>query len=156
MRSVEENKKLIEKYPFLMPRNVWTDELLKDYDYSFTLYDEMPKGWADAFGMQMLEEIRALLIKGSFLDRYRITQIKEKYGSLRWYDTGVPTAIHDEFYACLRKYNDLSSRTCIDCGKPATKMSEGYICPYCDDCAKRLEDRFYSFVDIEDFFNDQI
>ena len=57
MRSVEENKKLIEKYPFLMPRNVWTDELLKDYDYSFTLYDEMPKGWADAFGMQMLEEI---------------------------------------------------------------------------------------------------
>ena len=22
----EENKKLIEKYPFLKPRNVWTDE----------------------------------------------------------------------------------------------------------------------------------
>ena len=25
-------------------------------------------------------------------------------------------------------------KTCIVCGKPATKMSTGWISPYCDDC----------------------
>ena len=33
----EENKELIEKYPFLQPRNVFTDKVSGDYDYSYIL-----------------------------------------------------------------------------------------------------------------------
>ena len=35
----EQNKKLIERYPFLMPRNRWTGKVPEDYDYSYTELD---------------------------------------------------------------------------------------------------------------------
>ena len=49
----------------------------------------MPEGWRKIFGIQMCKEIkRALLEDGrKKLYKYRITQIKEKFGSLRWYDS---------------------------------------------------------------------
>lgn len=28
----------------------------------------------------------------------------------------------------------LCERTCIVCGEPATRMTRGWICPYCDEC----------------------
>ena len=38
----ESNQKLIERFPFLMPRNRWTGEVPEDYDYSYTELDSMP------------------------------------------------------------------------------------------------------------------
>lgn len=38
------NKKLVKKYPFLLPRNVWTGEVSEDYDYSYTQADALPSG----------------------------------------------------------------------------------------------------------------
>ena len=123
------NEELIERYPFLIPRNVWTDKIIEDAD--FTLLDEMPEGWRIAFGEQMCEEIREALIKYDYLDKYRITQIKEKFGSLRWYDNGTPKEVHD----IISKYEQLSETTCIQCGSPATLISKGWISPYCE-CVK--------------------
>ena len=54
----ESNQKLIERFPFLMPRNRWTGEVPEDYDYSYTELDSMPDGWRKAFGEQMCEDIR--------------------------------------------------------------------------------------------------
>ena len=34
----------------------------------------------------------------------------------------------------IDKYEDLSSITCINCGKPAKYITTGWICPYCEDC----------------------
>ena len=84
----ESNQKLIERFPFLMPRNRWTGEVPEDYDYSYTELDSMPDGWRKAFGEQMCEDIREELVRAEYLDQYRITQIKEKYGTLCWYDFG--------------------------------------------------------------------
>ena len=42
----EKNKELVEKYPFLMPHNRWTDHIPEDYDYSYTELDAMPDGWS--------------------------------------------------------------------------------------------------------------
>lgn len=70
---------LIKKYPFLQIRNVWTDEKLKTYDY--TWLDDMPKGWKKAFGMKMVKEIDEIL--GDFRKKYQITQIKEKYRRIK-------------------------------------------------------------------------
>ena len=73
----ESNQKLIERFPFLMPRNRWTGEVPEDYDYSYTELDSMPDGWRKAFGEQMCEDIREELVRAEYLDQYRITQIKE-------------------------------------------------------------------------------
>lgn len=107
----------------------------------YTELDAMPTGWRKAFGIQMCKEIRRALLKNGGLKalfNYRIMQIKEKFGGLRWYD-GYS---NDEIFRIIDKYEDLSYKTCIDCGKPATKMSKGWISPYCDDCATGDPDHY--------------
>lgn len=127
----EYNKQLVEKYPFLLPRNRWTGKVPADYDYSYTELDNMPDGWRKAFGEQMCEEIKQELEEKGILHQYRISQIKEKYGELCWYDFGCTTKILREI---IPKYEKLSTHTCIKCGKPATRITLGWISPYCDDC----------------------
>lgn len=131
----EENKKLIEEYPFLLPRNVWTDEVVIDYDYEYTLLDCMPDGWRIAFGDAFLRELKEELVANNMLDEYRVTQIKEKYGELRWYDNGNTRKGFD----IIDKYSGLSRKTCIECGMPAKYLTRGWISPYCEDCVPDKE-----------------
>lgn len=95
-RTKEDNKRLCERYPFIVPWNLFSGMLITeaqhggyypgnpteipDYDYDYTLLDNMPDGWNQAFGEQMCEEIREALIEDNDLDRWRIVQLKEKYG----------------------------------------------------------------------------
>ena len=98
---------------------------------SYTELDAMEPGWRKAFGIQICKEIRAALLKRGwkYLFKYRITQIKEKFGELRWYDGFSTLDVHN----IIDKYEDISRHTCIVCGKPATKMSTGWYSPYCDE-----------------------
>ena len=132
------NKKLYKRYPFLAIRNWRTDEPI---GYEFTYLDDMPDGWRKAFGKDMCEEIRRVLIKANYLNKYRVVQVKEKYGSLRWYDGCAPSSIFHELQDVINKYEEISERTCIRCGRPATRISLGWISPWCDECAERLSDR---------------
>lgn len=109
----ESNQELIERFPFLIPRNRWTGKVPEDYDYSYTELDSMPDGWRKAFGEQMCEDIREELVRAEYLDQYRITQIKEKYGTLCWYDFGCTERMLRDI---IPKYERLSARTCIRCG----------------------------------------
>ena len=77
-KIIAENKRLVEEYPFLIPRNRFTDEIPDDYDYTYTELDDMPDGWRKAFGEQMCAEIKEAL--GPDIYDYRVIQIKEKYG----------------------------------------------------------------------------
>ena len=135
----QENKELLEKYPWLYPVSEYTGKPLEDYDYSFTWMDDIPLGWNIAFGKQMVEELGALLEKYNYQDEYSICQIKEKFGGLRWYDNGFPTEGYEEYKEWLDKYEELSFKTCIDCGKPAKYFTRGWITPICEDCAKEYE-----------------
>lgn len=143
----EKNKELVERYPFLMPHNRWTDKIPEDYDYSYTELDTMPDGWRKAFGERMCEEIREELESTDDLHRYRITQIKEKYGTLRWYDFGCTERMLHEI---IPKYEHLSARTCVRCRRPATKISTGWISPYCNACADEIG-QYESFIPIEEW-----
>ena len=151
MDKREYNKQLIEQYPFLMPYNIWTGKPIDDYDYEYIWLDDMPDGWRNAFGLQMCEELKqALLEEGGekLLSEYKIIQIKEKFGYLRWYDSWTTNKVQD----IVCKYEDLSARTCISCGKPATKISHGWICPWCDNCAsEKLED----YIPISEFYDEK-
>lgn len=64
--------------------------------------------------------------------------------SLRWYDSGFTA----HGYEIIEKYSALSARTCICCGKPATRISRGWIAPYCDECGPRNER--YTPIESED------
>lgn len=130
-------KKLCKRYPFLIIRT-WDD---KPLDFNFTYLDDMPEGWKRAFGIDMCEDIRQVLIKANYLYTYRVCQVKEKYGTLRWYDAGAPSSIYRKLCDVIDKYEDLSYRTCICCGRPATKISQGWISPFCDRCAEKFSDR---------------
>ena len=142
------NKELCEKYPWLIPTNRWTGEVVEDYDYDYTELDQMPDGWRIAFGDQMVEELNQELVKGGFVNDYRITQIKEKYGGLRWYDNGNTK----EGYNIINKYESLSRRTCICCGKPAKYITLGWISPFCEDCIKDINDRYET---VEEYFGEE-
>lgn len=133
--SPEEGKMLIKRYPFLLPRNRWTDQVPEDYDYTYTEIGALERGWLLAFGVEMLEELRSILDNVGGLEKYRIIQIKEKYGYLHWY-AGCPKECAEEHERWLGKYEKLSFRTCIYCGKLATKVRMGYIIPLCDECAE--------------------
>ena len=93
----------------------------------------------------MCEELKAELERIGFLDEYRIVQIKEKYGFLRWYDNGISR----EGHSIIAKYEEMSKSICICCGKPATQITLGWISPFCDDCVPKNErtmpiEKYYS------------
>ena len=141
------NKYLCERYPFLIPRHIWTDKVMWEVPksdwrytpkYSYTLLDSMPQGWRKVFGEQMCKEIREELIKWNYLDKYRISQIKEKYGELRWYDFGVPK--NSKIWDIIDKYSEMSQHICLCCGRPAEIISNGgWLEPICNSCLKQQE-----------------
>lgn len=149
MASIEKNKELIEKYPWLLPRNRWTGEVIKDYDYSFTELDDMPDGWRIAFGEQFCADIQHELdkLKPETAADFRIIQTKEKFGQLRFYTNWVTESLDE----VIRRYENLSERTCIKCGAPATKITTGWITPLCDKCAEVYHG---NVIDINEFYND--
>ena len=97
---------------------------------TYTEWDAMPVGWNKAFGKQYLKDLKKQLKKDKMLYKFRIMDLKEKYGTARLYiNYGSP-----ELYNIIDKYESLSWNTCIQCGKPATYTSKGWIAPYCEEC----------------------
>lgn len=136
---INHNMGLVNRFPFLLPRNTFSDEVVDDYDYTWTELDAMPEAWCKTFGEQMAAELDEVLKKENYSEKYRIVQIKEKFGGLRWYDNGVPTSIHKEVRDIIRKYEDLSEKICIRCGKPATHTTSGWITYVCEECFNLIE-----------------
>jgi len=160
-KTTEHNKELCAKYPWLIPTNRWsgkritdgagywpgTPDIVPEWDYENTELDEMPEGWRIAFGEQMCEELQRELEAAGRVDTYRITQIKEKFGWLHWYDYGGTV----ETDSIIHKYADISQRTCIKCGRPARFVTIGWISPYCEDCVPLNE----TSISLEEWLADE-
>lgn len=132
-KGINKNKELCDKYPFLIPRNDENGKEIENYDYSYTLLDDVPKGWRKLF-LQMCDDLKAALIKCNYLYDYRFVQIKEKWGELVCYDNGAPCDTYD----IISKYNYLSQYVCISCGSTrAREYSNGWVWPYCRKCFKK-------------------
>lgn len=135
------NKKLLKQYPWLYPYNEWTGKKLKDYNYEFTWADDIPNGWFKSFGMMMIDEIDQELKRvRSYIS---IQQIKEKFGSLRFY-CSAPSGVQD----IISKYSHCSENICVICGKPDVYMIDtGWVSPLCEDCfhkSKYYKDKNYN------------
>lgn len=135
MDSKKEIKELVEKYPFLLPRNVWTDKLDDDYDYSYCWFkNDIPQGWWKRWGLAYLDDLKEVLEKYDFLDKFRFLQVKEKFGGLRAYNSGAP----EEWFSHEYAWEYISKHTCVKCGEfPARLIDDGWVSPWCDDCFKK-------------------
>jgi hypothetical protein len=131
--SPEEIKALVEHYPFLLPINVHTDEVVTNYDYTYFNGMELPDGWLPLF-FQMCEDIKQPLINAGCLYTFRFTQIKEKYNEMRCYCNRAPASV----YKIIKKYEQMSYYICTRCGKPADWELQGYYMSVCTDCWKDL------------------
>lgn len=118
-----ENKKLVKKYPWLKPDCV-------DWDGTWTKLDMMPKGWREAFGEMMCEEIAQYAPED-----YGVFDIKEKYGSLRWYDYNG----NEDIDRIIGEYEDISAHICFVCGRPDIPQTtrDWWIEPICKDCYEK-------------------
>lgn len=137
MRTVEENKALLEKYPIIRQRNVYTGEPIDNND-ECTCIDAMPQGWAKAFGIPMFEDIQTEVNTWSKEEQehFFFTDIKEKFGELRVYTSHMT----DKLGEILEAYCAISRNVCIICGKLDVPMvNRGWISPYCRDCATKAD-----------------
>ena len=127
------NRLMIESFPFLLPRNRWTGKVSEDFDYTYNEMSAMPDGWAREFGFEMLCELERALREDGILDDYRITDIKEKYGTLRWYDNCTSKRVMD----IINKYCCMSIDVCLYCGRPTYYQTRGWISNVCKKCARK-------------------
>lgn len=141
-KSRRRNKELCRRYPFLVPRQVWSGKVIWDiYHYikrwSYTELDAIPAGWRKAFGIMLCDELKADLESNGCLHSFRTDQIKEKFGQLRWYFHGTKSG--SNAYDIIDKYSKLSENICIRCGKPDTwVIYDGWVSPYCFDCYRKI------------------
>ena len=94
----------------------------------------IPQGWVN-LARKMVEECEAID------PSYHICDLKEKWGILD-ITSNYDMTYWREIDIIENKYEELSARTCCICGKPATKISTGWICPFCDDCGTK-DEKFY-------------
>lgn len=144
VKTVAKNAELISKYPFLLPLG-YDYKVGKDYDFTYIEADMVPQGWKNLI-IDLSQELLELFQKNN-IDPYRfhIEQLKEKFGTIRLYHNfdNSSSEVSEEIYQgvedIIRKYEELSEHTCCVCGKEATLISKGWICPYCEDCANELK-----------------
>jgi NAD-dependent SIR2 family protein deacetylase len=139
----EKMKELLEKYPFLVYRNVFSDE--KCFDEKKDLEINYYKEW-DGYGwegiwkkyLEKLFELYDNKWSEETKKHFQFTEIKEKYGQLRIYTSFTDTEENLESKAEM-----LSEWTCMKCGKQPRDSRgrhiiwRGWIGNYCKDCAKK-------------------
>jgi len=65
--------------------------------------------------------------------RVNVTQVKEKFGTLRFYVSSAP----EWYFDLINYYENLSATICEKCGKPGVLRTErGWLLTLCDDCDK--------------------
>jgi hypothetical protein len=126
--------KIRKKYKFWD----WIDKNILDRIFIFPKYTELDalkgyKGWYKIFGEDLLKELRKQLVKDKLLYKFRIRDIKEKWGVLEIY-TNYRT---EGIIQLLDKYRSLSRKICVYCGKPATYCTKGWVRYICEDCINK-------------------
>ena len=140
-KRILSNRKLLKKYPWLASDfNPWDARIWnyrKRVGYKWTWYDDFPRGWRKAFGKMMIEDIDQALKKAGkeVRDNFMVSQIKEKFGELRFYHYGGTREVDD----IVEAYSVLSRNICVHCGKPDVGyLTDGWIMPICEECFKDL------------------
>lgn len=141
------------RYPFLANiDDIMNDKDIEPNDFCHIELFDMPIGWCSAFGLELLEDIKTILLSygKSALNDYNILQVKEKFGTLHWYFScsceGEPTP-WNILHMLNGVYEAVSEVCCIKCGTYANvyMYNGGWICPVCIDCRQTDSNHGYEF-----------
>lgn len=105
-----------------------------DKDYLKSCLYELPNGWTKRFGDDLVDDVHKILSEeaSDYPDfEYFVFQVKEKYGKLRWYDSGFLSDSYHKLQEVIDKYEALSEKTCAICGEEATMYHKGWYMPLC-------------------------
>jgi hypothetical protein len=94
---------------------------------------ECGKGWSHII-LELSLDIEALLEKKPHYSEIYAIQVKEKYGTLRFYMT-LET---DEITALIEDAEALSSQTCESCGSSGKMRGVRWMEVKCEECFKDL------------------
>ncbi len=105
------------------------EAISRDYPFvSGYQFVKMPEGWWSCT-ITMLHRIKEYLTKRGIED-FMIREMSEKFG----YGDCKTTFSDDTINDILRDWTSETYNTCCVCGEPATKYTDDWIRPYCDDC----------------------
>lgn len=126
------------KYPIIIPRTMIKDRMCTNF-FSHTWLDHFPEGWKN-LGLNFFKELQEVLNKSPKDERksFRIYDIKEKFGSLRIHLSWFTDAIEQ----VVNKYEKLSAKTCIYCGRKARWKTVGWVEPLCNHCRKEYTHKY--------------
>lgn len=89
---------------------------------------EHDDGWFD-LEWRLCEDLEKLVGPN-----YKLVQVKEKFGTLRWYDEGNTNAGYER----IEQAESESAKTCEVCGNPACLCAAGYwVKTLCDFCLEK-------------------
>jgi len=98
---------------------------------NFDLFEESMK---DTVNLEYKEKRLAEIVAGDFrtvpdaIPQVTLDQVKEKFGTLRFYYTGGD----DEISGMVRMAESMSGVTCEECGNPGERRGGGWIYTACD------------------------
>jgi hypothetical protein len=98
---------------------------------NFDLFEESMK---DTVNLEYKEKRLAEIVAGDFrkvpesIPQVTLDQVKEKFGTLRFYYTGGD----DEISGMVRMAESMSGVTCEECGNPGERRGSGWIYTACD------------------------
>ena len=90
--------------------------------------------------------------KEKIIPQLEAVQVKEKFGTLRFYLSGYPTnPITDaKIHAYINFAENMSACTCEVCGSPGTQKGRSWITTICEDCERiRDEERMNMILDYQ-------
>ena len=139
----ELDKKLCEAFPILyQQRNMNMSQTAMCWGFSHG------DGWFDLIWnlSEKLENINKSLPSDG--DLFVVaTQVKEKFGTLRFYTGGIPSSVSEEVYKLINEAESISGVTCEECGKDGKSRTGGWVKTLCDDCVKPITPKEKEFAD---------
>ena len=116
-------KKLLEDFPEMFKHREDLQASLMAFGF------ECGDGWFDLV-YELCKQIKDCY-KGVIPEEFYVTQVKEKFGGLRFYISGAPMAVHDMIDQAEKK----SFAICEHCGQPGKYRDDlPWILTLCDSC----------------------
>lgn len=128
--SPELDKKLVEKYP-----KIFANRFKPMTETAMCWGFECGDGWFDILDVAcsiIQSHIDWQNRKGEMVSQVTADQVKEKFGTLRFYTSGG-----DDYTRGVEAMAEaISSRVCEQCGAPGKTEGEGWITTLCDEHRK--------------------
>jgi hypothetical protein len=124
----------------------WSNDVMTTLNIKMAEADLLPSGWVNTFVHNLKQELASAL--GPYVYDFEVLQIKDKNATMRvywsWADRDYTideendlNILTDEIESIIIKYEHISYKTCVACGKPADEYSGGWVLPFCYHCYKR-------------------